>query len=95
MPWAASATHARNRITALEVARRLNKNGDMSSNTLICGNRERDGQSCGELSLVHDIRFVYERDPPVFGDPPIEAECDIECPRCGFRRQVVGDAELS
>jgi hypothetical protein len=61
----------------------------LNTTTIACDHQAADGDRCGALAVVHNIHFVYSADRPARGTMPIAAECQIECPVCGPRLQVV------
>jgi hypothetical protein len=65
----------------------------MQPETIICDNRTVEGAPCGRRALVHMIHYVYrtERTPghSSLTHVLLEADYDIECPRCGHRTQTV------
>jgi len=60
--------------------------------TIICDNRVRDSARCGETALVRCISYVYSREADagsVAAGPVLrEAHYQINCPRCGQRKQI-------
>jgi hypothetical protein len=68
---------------------RASSTARMLPNQVACDRSESDTPPCGATALIHDLRFIYANEPPVPRDSPVGAELQVECPKCGMRRQFV------